>query len=268
MIDGTPTNASRLERQLVDLIRKTCERPARLAPADLDPLRTLVGDGALDYTLSIGMFHYINRIADLLGLGSQVLPKALRRFELLRRLGVRLAAMLLARMDLANREYRFSYEQALDDLAPVFEQATGRRLTDEVAALRARPKLIEALRLTIEERDTRSTLRRETLATVHRVVEEALPASGDEAEGFDARPTDPIETFAFIGTRYAHRTTRRMVEALRSQGYDDLGILDLATAVADANHWARTHRLLGLAPELFYLHLDRGGGSRRGDPIP
>ena len=41
--------------------------------------------------------------------------------------------------------------------------------------------------------------------------------------------------------------------ALQRAGYDDLGILDLAIAVSDANQWARTHRLLGLAPELFYV---------------
>ena len=36
-------------------------------------------------------------------------------------------------------------------------------------------------------------------------------------------------------------------------GYDDIPILDLAIAVAEANQWARIHRLLGLGPELFYV---------------
>jgi hypothetical protein len=41
-----------------------------------------------------------------------------------------------------------------------------------------------------------------------------------------------------------------MVEALRQAGFDDLRILDLAHAVADANQWARVHRLLGLDPAI------------------
>ena len=43
-----------------------------------------------------------------------------------------------------------------------------------------------------------------------------------------------------------------MIDALREDGYDDLGILDLAIAVADANMWARIYRLAGLKAELFY----------------
>jgi hypothetical protein len=47
-----------------------------------------------------------------------------------------------------------------------------------------------------------------------------------------------------------------MIDALRATGFDDLAILDLAIAVADANQWARTHRLLGLDPALFYVDVD------------
>jgi hypothetical protein len=84
-------------------------------------------------------------------------------------------------------------------------------------------------------------------------VEEALPASEDDLSGFHVRSTDPVVDFAFVGTRYAYRMTRARIEALRRSGYDDLGILDLATAVADANLWARMFRLVGLPPALFYL---------------
>jgi alkylhydroperoxidase family enzyme len=42
-----------------------------------------------------------------------------------------------------------------------------------------------------------------------------------------------------------------MIQALRTQGLDDLRILDLAIAVADANQWARLRRLVGLPPGLF-----------------
>jgi alkylhydroperoxidase family enzyme len=123
----------------------------------------------------------------------------------------------------------------------------------ELQPLQSRPKMIEALQLALEERDVRSSLDRETLARIHRVVEEGLPANIDEAEGFHDRPEDSVESFAFVGTRYAYRTTTDMIEALRQEGYDDIGILDLAIAVAEANQWARLYRLLNLNPKLYYL---------------
>jgi len=240
--------------------RRSHEAPARLAPADLDPLRALVGDGALDYVMVVGGFHFINRIADLLHVDPEALPASLRRLEPLRRLAVRAASVLMARMDLANRPYRASFDEVVATVAPAL--AAG--IDDARAALapaRSRPKVVEILRLALEERDARSTLDRPTLARIHRTVEAALPASRADAEGFHARPADPVEAFAFVGTRYAARTTAAMIAALRAAGYDDLGILDLATAIADANQWARTHRLLGLAPEIFYLRADEAGAA-------
>ena len=85
-------------------------------------------------------------------------------------------------------------------------------------------------------------------------MEKALPATVIDAQGFHPFPDDPIEAFAFVGTRYAYRTTKHIIDNLRQTGYDDPGILDLAIAVADANQWARIHRLTGLKPELFYLN--------------
>jgi alkylhydroperoxidase family enzyme len=253
LVDGTATDATPLERALIALARKTWAEPARLTPADLDAVRALVGDGALDYTLVIGAFHFINRIADQLHVDPEALPESLRRFELLRRLGVRIAAWILGRMDLGIRPYRVTYDEALASLTPVFELAGGRGPADDLAVLRSRPKLIEAVQLAVEERDARSSLDRETLARIHRTVEAALPSRVGDSEGFHPRPPDPVEAFAFVGTRYAYRTTTDMIAALRQRGFDDLGILDLAIAVADANQWARMYRLLGLAPELFYV---------------
>jgi len=260
LIDGRARDATPLERALVALARKSWAEPARLAPVDLAPVRAVVGDGALDYVLVLGGFHFINRIADLLDVDPEALPESLRRFEPIRKLGVRIAAMLMARWDLANRPYGRSYEEACEAWAPVFAPALGHPLGDELAPLRARPKVIEAIALALEERDARSSLERASLAAVQRAVEQALPSREDEADGFHARPADPVEAFAFVGTRYAQRTTAEMIDALRARGFDDLGILDLAIAVADANQWARTHRLLGLAPELFYL--PAGVGAR------
>src|SRR5262249_21962729 len=123
---------------------------------------------------------------------------------------------------------------------------------ETLAPVAARPKVVELIALAIEERE-RSTLPRDTVARIHRAVEAALPARAEEADGFHPRPAAPIDAFAFVGTRYGARTTEEMIGALRRAGHDDLGILDLAIAVAMANQWARLCRLTGLAPGIFYV---------------
>jgi len=238
------------------LVRKNFERPAGLVPADLDPITEVAGDGALDYALVIGAFHFINRIADLLHVSLDGLPEPLRRFEFLRRLTVRMASFIMAKMDLDNRPFHTSYEKTLEGLTPLFKQAMGGRPAEEFSPLKSRPKMIEVFQLALEERDIRSSLDRETLSKVHNTVEDALPTGINEAEGFHARPEDPIEAFAFVGTRYAYRSTRDMIDALRKKDFDDVGILDLAVAIAEANQWARIHRLTGLDPDLFYIGLE------------
>jgi hypothetical protein len=213
----------------------------------------MVDDDALDYALVLGGFHFINRIADLLHVPMEGIPRPLRGFEILRRLTVWLASLIMRRMDLSNRAYPLTYEEALNNLRPLFNRTMGRDPGKEFAGLRSRPKLIEAFQLALEEREMRSSLDNGVHEKVHRAVEAALPKSMEEAEGFHNRPEDPLEAFAFVGTRYAYRTTQDMIEALRGDGYDDMAILDLAIAVAEANQWARVHRFLGLAPELFYV---------------
>jgi hypothetical protein len=159
----------------------------------------------------------------------------------------------MGRMDLSNRAYTISYEEALTNLNPLFNRIMGRGPEKDFAPLSSRPKLIEAFQLALEERELLSSLDGEIHGRIHRSVEAALPETMDEAEGFHDRPSDPLEDFAFVGTRYAYRTTRDMIDALRRVGYDDMAILDLAIAVAEANQWARIHRLLGLAPDLYYV---------------
>jgi len=240
---------------LLDLARKSIAAPRLLSPRDLEPLRAVVGDAAIDYTLVLGGFHFINRIADLLHVDSEALPEGLRRFEIFRRFGVGIAARMFSRIDLANRRYTQSFEEMLAAWPRGATSAVsgGASLASCLEPIRVRPKAGEILRLTLEERDSRSSLDRELLRRIHRGVEAALPSRPDEAEGFHPRPADPIDAFVFVGTRYAARTTQRMIEALRKNGFDDVGILDLAIAVADANQWARTHRLLGLECGLFSL---------------
>jgi hypothetical protein len=242
-----------LERELLVLARKTCESPARLAPSDLDPLRALVPDGAVEYALVAGAFHFINRIAGLLHVDPEALPEGFRRFEWLRRLTVAVAARMMRRLDLLNRRYDRSYEDLVDGLRRAYSRRGGIGVTNGLDGLRVSPQAIEILRLAIVERDEHSSLTDETLSRVHRTVENALPRDAADIEGFHPRPEDPVEAFAFVGTRYAARTTPAMVERLRSAGYDDRGILDLAIAIADANQWARMYRLLDLEPDLFLL---------------
>ena len=249
LVAGTLSDATPLERALIGLVRRAHEAPAALAPDDLAPLRAVAGDGALDYLLVLSAFHFINRIADLLGVPPEALPPTLRRFEPLRRLGVRAASVVLRRMDLTIRPYSTSFADARERL----EAAIGRRIGAAVEPLRPRPKLVESIALAVEERDRTSSLDRATLRRVQGVVERALPHGPGDTTGFHSRPPDPVDAFAFVGTRYARRTTTDQIEALRRTGLDDLAILDLAIAVADANQWARMHRLAGLPANLFSL---------------
>ena len=253
LISGVAANVTPLERELITLIKKNFEIPARLKPTDLDPMRKIAGADTLDFLLVITSFHFVNRIADLLDVQLEGLPKPLRRFEFLRRLTLRLAAILLARMDMANREYRLTYESAITNLKSSLSATSGMKLESALAVFRPRPRLVEVYHLLLEERDRRSSIEHKILAKIHATVEKALPANIIDAAGFHPVPDDPIEAFAFVGTRYAYRTTKQTINNIRKLGYDDLGILDLAIAVADANLWARIYRLAGLKPELYYL---------------
>lgn len=236
------------------LVKKAYEKPALLESDDLAPIRKIAGDGALDYVLVLGAFHFVNRITDLLGIVTEFLPPAMRRFEFIRRATVRLMSMVMVKMDLSNREYGISYNDAIKNITPFFENSLNRPPADDFESVAPRPKLIEAIQLMLEERDRLSSLDRGVMALVHKTVELTLPKSAGDVEGFHKGSKDPIENYAVIGTRYAYRTTRDVIDALRAEGFDDLGLLDLAVAISDANQWARIYRLLGLPPELFYLN--------------
>ncbi len=91
-----------------------------------------------------------------------------------------------------------------------------------------------------------SSIDEKALLRIPGLVEEALPSDIKDVNGFHVRPDDPVEVFVFVGTRYAYRTTRDMVDALRRIGDDDMKILDFPMAVAYANIWTIFHRMLGL----------------------
>src|SRR5690242_12945685 len=105
LLDGTAPEPTPLERALVELVRKATLAPARLTPADLDPVRAAAGDDALEYAAVLAAFHFINRVADLLHVDSDALPESLRRYELVRRIAVRATSVLMRRMDLRLRPY-------------------------------------------------------------------------------------------------------------------------------------------------------------------
>jgi len=212
----------------------------------------LVGDGALEYALVLCSFHSITRLADLLGVKPEA-PEPLRRIEALRRLVVRVGGLWLRIVGLAGPSYSKSYEQALEDIRPVFEETLARSPDDDFEALRSRPQILEAIQRLLEEQVHRSSLGRTALHRVHRIVEDSLLPVEDTPAMSALPQTDPISTFVELGTRYPYQTTAASVQALRETGLDDLGILDLAVAIGDANMWARLYRLLGLPPELYYL---------------
>ena len=169
----------------------------------------------------------------------------------MRKITVKVASALLSKtFDLENRVYDKSYDEVLADFRARQPRDSKKIGADELSALNNRPQIVEALSLSIEEREQYSTLKSEVVKRIHNIVEGALPEQEEDATGFHERPADPVDAFAFVGTRYAQRTTPTMIDALREAGYDDLGILDLAIAIADANMWGRLHRLLGLKPSL------------------
>ena len=64
------------------------------------------------------------------------------------------------------------------------------------------------------------------------------------------RAEDNQRVIAFLEQAAEHLADQRY--KVWEKGYDDIGILDLAIAVAEANQWARFHRFLDLDPGVFY----------------
>ncbi len=261
LLEGRAAQPTPFEHAIVELTRLATEAPARLTPSDVEPLRALKGEAATDYVLVLGAFHFINRIADLLEVPSEGLPAGLRRVEFVRRLFVRVAARLFGSMDLANRRFDSSYDTVRGDVDTLLDAADCRADRATLDVFARRPQGLEVLRHALEERQVRSGLSAQLLARVHAGVEAALPTAPDDAFGFHPRPSNPVDAFVFVGTRYAQRTTADMVNALRAESMSDLEIMDLAIAVADANQWARMYRLLGLDPALYYLPVDVHAGE-------
>lgn len=230
------------ERAIANLVHRSVVEPARLAPADLGPIVSAYGTrGALEIAAVLASFHFINRIADLVGIQSDV-PLIQPRWPWLRRIGVRLQALgMRAVMDLSNQETdvdpHAALEEAERELGPL---PPGYRTVVQAPNVAA---FLTTVSRVVRELDP---------AMVGRVaagVADALPTCEEEAVGFHARPADPLDALAFVGTRYVVRTTDAMVEAVREKyGYADPELTDLFYAIAMRNALERLNRLLAQAP--------------------
>jgi alkylhydroperoxidase family enzyme len=230
------------ERAIAALVHKSVIAPARLEPKDLGEVVSAYGvNGSIEIVAVLGAFHFVNRVADLVGIRSD-LPLIRPRWRRLRRLGVRLQAWgMRALMDLSNQAVEVNTEAALAEA----EAALG-PLPAGYQAVREVPNV--AGFLTTVARVVRE-LDPEMLERVGRVVASALPAREEEAVGFHPRPADPLEALSFVGTRYAVRTTDRMVDAVREKyGYSDAELTDLFYAISMQNAVERMHRLLAAPP--------------------
>lgn len=227
------------ERAIEDLVRASVRRPQRLAPADLAPLTAALGAaGALEVVGMLGAFHFVNRVADLVGIESEI-PIIQRRLRWLRSFGVRMQARVLGRLlDLSNRPVEIDVGQALAEI----EQLRGQPNPTSYRALVHAPSVAAwARRMAQAEGSIDPAL----AARVRRGVHAALPASDEDVEGVHPRPSDPVDALVFVGTRYPARTTDTLMQAAReAMGGGDPGLTDLVFAISAANAWERVDRLL------------------------
>jgi len=235
-LGGAGTNGG--ERVLIDLVEKSTFNPAAMNPRDLEPaIREYGRAGTLEIVSMLGSFHFINRIADFVGIQSD-LPVVQPRVAWLRRAGVRMQGWLMGRMlDLSNREADVDVDAALERADRVLGP-----LPPGYADLKDAPN-VAAFLTTIA--DVAQHIDPDLIARVTPVVAEALPTCADDATGLHPRPSDPIDALAFVGTRYVVRTTDAMIDAIRdAYGFSDAELTDLFYAVSMRNAFERMDRVL------------------------
>lgn len=227
------------EQAIADLARRSVRCAAELGPGDLAPLAAALGaGGALEAAGMLGAFHFVNRVADIVGIEREI-PLVQRRWRWLRSLGVRLQGRLLARvLDLSNRPVDADVDRLLAEMAAL----RGRPLPAGYASLALAPNVAAwAHRMAAEL----PTIDAALLARVRDGVRRALPAGDDDVDGIHPRPGDPLDALVFVGTRYAARTTDSLVDSVRrSTGFDDGRLTDLVFAIAVCNAFERVDRLL------------------------
>ncbi len=223
---------------LYDLAQKALLAPALLEPDDLAEAVAVYGRrGALELTAILCCFHFINRIADLVGIQSD-LPIVQPRWAWLRRLGVRSQGWAMGRLlDLSHQEPEIDAAACLEEAQKVLGPLpAGYAQLAEAPPVAAFLTTVSAVSQRIDPA---------IFDAVTPAVAAALPHGEDEATGFHERPGDPIEVLAFVGTRHAARATDAMVDAVRQKtGYGDPEILDLFYAISMRNALERMNRLL------------------------
>jgi hypothetical protein len=230
------------EQALAALVERSVKQPARLGPADLQPVVDAYGErAAIDVAAYLTSFHFINRIADLVGIQSD-LAIVQPRWRWLRRLGIRFQGFVMGRMvDMSRPDVDV-------DVASILEEADAvlGPLPSGFQALHGVPNVAGFLGSVTE---VARQLDAGMLARVAEVVADALPSCEEEATGFHPRPADPLEALAFVGTRYAARTTDGMVDAVREKyGYGDPELTDLFYAISMRNGLERMLRVLAEPP--------------------
>lgn len=223
---------------LYDLAQKALLAPALLEPGDLAEAVTVYGRrGALELTAILGSFHFINRIADLVGIQSD-LPMVQPRWAWLRRLGVRAQGWAMGRfLDMSHQASDIDAVACLEEAQQVLGPLpAGYAQLTEAPPVAAFLTTVSAVSQRIDPA---------IFDAVTPAVAAALPHGEDEATGFHESPSDPIEALAFVGTRYPVRTTDAMVDAMRRKtGYGDPEILDLFYSISMRNALERMNRLM------------------------
>jgi hypothetical protein len=236
--NGLPVDANDGERAIAALVAKTTIAPAMLGPADLHDVTMRFGTtAAVDITGYLYSFHFINRIADLVGIQSD-LPLIQPHWAWLRRMGVRLQGAMMRRgMDLSRQEVSVDVDAAVNRLSSFVGT-----LPRGFVSLHNAPNVAGILDTVC---DVVSCLNQEMFDRVGDLVRSALPANEEEATGIHTRPADPLEALVFVGTRYPARTTDDLVARVRqSEGLDDRGVLDLFYSISVHNGLERMRRLL------------------------
>jgi hypothetical protein len=213
--------------------------PGQLAPTDLEPLFRLFGVGGTFELLGmLGFFHFINRIADLVGIEKDM-PLIQPGWRWPRILGIRIVAWTFRNgFNLANQAHDLDTALLLREIeairgAPLPSGYSGMHEAPGAAAsVRALTRVLPAFDPALAAR-------------VEAVVAESLPRCEQESIGFHPRPTDPLDALVFVGTRYAVRTTDAMVDAVRAKyGWDDGELTDVFYLIAVHNALQRLDRLL------------------------
>ncbi|MBW1684299.1 MAG: hypothetical protein JRS35_04480 [Deltaproteobacteria bacterium] len=223
---------------LYDLAQKALLAPALLEPGDLAEAVTVYGRrGALELMAILGSFHFINRIADLVGIQSD-LPMVQPRWTWLRRLGVRAQGWAMGRfLDMSHQASDIDAVACLEEAQQVLGPLpAGYAQLTEAPPVAAFLTTVSAV---VERIDPA------IFDAVTPAVAATLPHDEDGATGFHERPSDPIEALAFVGTRYPVRTTDAMLDAVRQKtGYGDPEILDLFYSISMRNALERMNRLM------------------------